>query len=393
MRGRTIPMTEHGNRRNHRRGHGEGSITQRSDGRWEGRLDCGWQNGRRRYRSVYGRTRRETAEKLNAALREHQDGLPSPSGRMTVGQFLTDWLENVARHAVRPSTFSSYETMIRRHIAPVLGRKVLKSLRPEDVQSMLAAMRTSGLSARTCQYVRAVLRRALGHALRLGHVARNVAALVEGPRVEREEIHPFTPEEVRQLLDGLLDDRLSALYVLAVSLGLRKGELLALKWADLDFERGTLSVQRIVQRIRGELVVADVKTQRSRRTVSLPSFVMDALRVHRGRQILERELAGRLWQGSDWVFTTELGGMVGTSTVNHHFGDTLRRLGMRHQRFHDLRHCCASLLLSEGLSLRDVMELRGHSAIAVTADVYGHLTAERRQEAARRMDALLGTSG
>jgi len=187
--------------------------------------------------------------------------------------------------------------------------------------------------------------------------------------------------------------RLEALYTIAITVGLRQGEALGLRWQDVDLDAGSLRVRHSLQRIEGRLQLVEPKTERSRRTVSLPGVVVSALREHRVRQLQERLLAGSRWQESDYVFTSTIGTPLDGVTVTHRFQETLRRLGMPHQRFHDLRHACASLLLAQGVSPRVVMETLGHSQISVTMNVYAHVIPALQRDAADRMDALLTRSG
>jgi integrase len=375
---------------NRRRGSGEGSITELADGRWQARIDLGYVNGKRQRKAYFGKTRQEAARKLNGALAERERGLPIISERETVATFLTRWLAEVVEPSVRPKTYASYESLCRVHLIPALGRHRLSKLEPVDVQQFLTVMTNAGLSPRSVAYCRAVLRRALGQALKWGLLARNVATLVDPPRAHRTEIQPLTPAEVRVLLGGLHEDRLEALYTTAIALGLRQGELLGLRWQDIDFAARTLAVHQALQRVKGEFTFVEPKSSHSRRTLALPDFVVTALEQHRRRQLADRLRAGALWQDAGLVFMTMIGTPLDGNNVTHGFQRTLVRLGLRRQRFHDLRHCCASLLLAQGLALVDVKDTLGHSQISVTADFYGHLYPEQRREVARRMDALLG---
>src|SRR3954452_10022857 len=190
-----------------KRGHHEGSIYRReSDGRWVASIDLGYVNGKRKRKAIYGKTRREVAEKLTASQRDRQLGLPVAPEQQTVAQFLTHWLETVVRPSVRPKTHESYAQLVRLYLIPAIGRHRLTSLTPQHVQSLLNERLSSGLSARTVQYMRAVLRRALGQALKWGLVGRNVATLVDGPRSTRPEVRPLSSGQARQLLDAVRGD-------------------------------------------------------------------------------------------------------------------------------------------------------------------------------------------
>lgn len=284
-----------------RRGQGEGSVFQRADGRWAAVIDLGVRGGRRRRKTVYGRTRREAAEKLKAAVRAHDDGLlPAEADRRTVAHYLEWWVTTVVPPSVRPTTARSYATNVRCHLIPELGDIQLAKLGPVDVQTMINAKLASGLKPRTVQYMHAILRRALGHAERWGLVSRNVAKLVDGPRVVRPEVVPFTPEEARRFLDAARENRLYALYAVAIAVGLRQGEALGLHWQDIDLDAGTLRVRTTVQRIGKEVLFLPPKSARSKRIVGIPPVCVEALRAHRRQQLEQRMAAGPDGKTSGW---------------------------------------------------------------------------------------------
>jgi integrase len=230
---------------------------------------------------------------------------------------------------------------------------------------------------------------ALNKAVRWGLVARNVAALVDGPRIPHHEIGPLTPEEARALLEAARGHRMEALYSVAIAIGLRQGEALGLTWQDVDLEAGVLHVRRALSRVEGEYRLVETKTARSRRTLALPTVALVALREHRQRQRIERVAAGKRWDGR-WglVFCTRSGRPLHGPSVTQEFQELLARVGLPRQRFHDLRHACASLLLAQGVELKVIQELLGHSAIAVTANTYAHVMGELKRDAAARMDAV-----
>ncbi|MDQ3493518.1 MAG: site-specific integrase, partial [Chloroflexota bacterium] len=219
-----------------RRGPNEGSIYLRQDGRWAGGVHIGYHDGKRVRKHVLGHTRNEVADKLDILLQAHREQRPIPDQRQKLGPFLRRWLDDTARPALRASTYDSYDAILRLHLIPGLGRIPLAKLAPADVQSFLNVKLESGLSPRRVQYLHAVLRRALGMAERWGLVSRNVAKLVDPPRVPRHEIEPLTPEQARRLIEAAAEDRLRALWVTALGTGLRQGELLALRWEDVDLD-------------------------------------------------------------------------------------------------------------------------------------------------------------
>jgi integrase len=373
-----------------RRGQGEGSIYKRADGRWVGAVNLGWEAGRRRRKVVYGKTRTEVAHKARQALHAHERGLPTAAGReQTVGAFLNRWLADTLPDTVALSTLESYRDNVRLHIEPILGRIRLTRLTPSDVQGLLSHKLDKGLSPRTVLYLRAILRRALGQAERWGLVARNVAALVDPPKIPEVEQEPYTLEEALRLLSAARGDRLEAVYTVALSIGLRKGETCALRWSDVDLEAAWLRVTRTYQRGTSGARFVEPKTPRSRRTIGLPTVCVEALRAHKARQAAERLAAGSRWQDHGLVFTSTIGTPIEPRNLTRYYEALTRHAGLGHRRFHDLRHTAATLLLAQGTEMRVVMETLGHSAIGTTANLYTHVVPALKREAANRMDALL----
>jgi len=374
-----------------RRGRGEGTIYRRADGRWEAKVDLGLVNGKRVRKSIYGRTRREVQEKLARAQADLRRGLPLVDERTTVSEFLSEWLDAV-RHRLRPKTFRSYEQIVRVHLVPFLGAIPLAKLQPHHVQQLVASRLDLGLSPRTADYCRVVLRAALNDAVRWGIIARNVAQLADPPRQERPAIEPWDIDEARRLLSVARHDRPGALFSVALALGLRQGEALGLTWDSIDLDRGTLAVTAQLQWISGEPTLVPPKSSASRRVLILPQILREALRIHRRRQIEERLAAGSLWQGNRWnlVFTTAIGTPLDPRNVRRVFRRLCQQAGVRPIRFHDLRHTCATLLLAQEVPPRVVQELLGHSQITLTLDTYTSVLPRHLGDAARRIDALLG---
>lgn len=265
----------------------------------------------------------------------------------------------------------------------------MAKLSPSDIQPFLNDKLAEGLSPRTVRYLHAVLRRALGQALKRGLVPRNVATLVNLPKAQRPEVEPFTPDQARSFLAAIHGDRLEALYSVALSVGLRQGEALGLRWEDVDLDTGTITVRKALQRLNGVFELVEPKTARSRRTIALPQTAVTALRVHRTRQLQERLLAGSKWCENGLVFTNTFGTPIDASNLIRHFHRALVAAGLPRKRFHDLRHTCASLLLAQGVHPRVVMDILGHSQISLTMDTYSHVIPALQREAASQMDVLL----
>lgn len=375
-----------------KRGQNEGGCYQRKDGRWEATLSLGIVNGKPKRKSFYAPTKAEAMRLMRDAQRQHEQGIPVDVPRQTVAQFLDRWLEDSVKPTVRPKTHHSYAQLVRLHLTPALGHHQLAKLAPQHVQAMLNAKLAAGLSPRTVQYLRAVLRRALGQALKWGLVARNVATLVDPPRSVQHEMTFLSPDQARAFLNAARGDRLEALYSVAVALGLRQGEALGLRWGDVDLDAGTITVRVALQRIDGKLQLVEPKTAQSRRTVAVPSSVAVALREHRVRQLEERLLAGARWQDRGLVFPSTIGTPLDARNVVRHFKAVLSSARLPDMRWHDLRHTCASLLLAQKVPPRVVMETLGHSQIGMTMR-YSHVIPEAQREVADLMDRLLSANG
>jgi integrase len=380
-----------------RRGNLEGSIYQRaSDGLWAASLSL--PNGKRK--TIYAKTRPEARDKLRAAQREQERGRDLSVKTQTVAQFLTCWLEDVARPSVRPATFESYSYLVSVHLVPAIGNHKLPSLTPQHVQRLLKDKGAAGLSPRTVTYIRAVLRRALGHALKWGMVSRNVATLVDPPRTERKPVNPLSPKQVRRFLEVTKEEPLGPLFHVALATGLRQGELFGLRWHDVDLDQGTLRVMFALQYQvvigasetgpRRQPVLVAPKTEKSRRSVFLPASAVAALKAQRTRQLEARLALGQEWRNAlDLIFTSPTGAPLHPSNVTHRLHQALAGAGLPRQRFHDLRHGCASLLLTQGVPLKTVQDVLGHSQISLTADTYAHLAPAMKRDAADSLEAIL----
>lgn len=373
-----------------KRGNNEGSIYKLADGRWASALTLD-EGGRRRRKVFTARTRTEVSRRLDAARRTIAAGLPLADERLTVAVFLRRWLLESAKPTVRPRTFESYRQTVEGHLLPALGHLRLARLSPDDVNSYMVTKLGEKLSPRSVQYHHAVLRRGLEQATRWGHVARNVAKLVTPPRVERPEVTPLTVEQTRRFLQVTAGTRLGTLFAVAAGLGMRQSETLGLRWSDVDLKEGLITIQRSLQRYGNAYHLDDVKTARSRRTLSLSAPLSVALKEQRTRQLEERLAAGPSWEGEGWglVFATPTGGPLSGRQVTAAFKRALKLAGLPDARFHDLRHGAASFALAQGVSMKVVQELLGHSTIATTANVYAHLTRELQQDASDRVAALL----
>lgn len=365
-----------------KRANGEGTIYRRADGRYEGAAVVPVRGGGRRRVRVYASTRGEARAKLDRMLDEARQGIPRSTHKQTVGDYLDYWLAHVVKPELRPTTYSGYEIMVRRHIRPELGRKYLVDLSPADVRRMLATLRakeTSGhgggprtLSPRMVQFAHAVLRNALSNAVREELVTRNVAKMVKTSNPEYEVGDGLDPLAARALLSKITDDRLYALYLCAIVLGMRRGELLGLTWSAVDLDEGRLWVRQTLAWVDGQRRIQPPKTRASRRVIPLPEVVVIALRDHRKRQDDERAAAAERWTDTGFVFTNRRGEPLSPYSLTKYWHNVRMRADVPTLRFHDLRHTAVSLLLALGVPPHVVREIAGHSDIKVTMTVYAH---------------------
>ncbi len=370
-----------------RRGSGEGSIYYiKKRNRWCAAVSIQTATGRRR-KWLFARTRAEVAEKLAVAIHARGEGTLRTGRTPTVAEFLRTWLAGLS---LEPSTIRGYEQVVRVHLVPALGHLRLDRLTPLDVDHLLHEKERAGLSAQTCANVRSVLRSAISFAVRKGIVARNVVKLSEPVKTRTYEATYLTRAEAAAFLEAARGDRLEALYSVAIPLGLRQGEILGLRWSDIDLEARQLHVRTQLQFVKGTGFVLKEPKWHSRRTIVLPDITIRALRAHKIRQAEERLRAGTAWQDHGLVFTTGLGTPVSaTNLLKRSFYPILARAGIgRHVRFHDLRHSAATLLLTMGVPLKVVAGVLGHSTTRVT-ERYAAVVPELAREAAAAMDRAL----
>ena len=307
----------------------------------------------------------------------------------SVAVLLDDFLANGTRNGWRPATVASYEGVIRLHLKPHIGRIAIHDLAIRDVTKMMAGLLDSGLSPRYVAEIRGVLRAALNYAIEEERVERNVAEKARPPRIERREQKALTSDQVRTLFAALDGERLQPLIVTITSLGLRRGEALALRWADIDLDRATVTIRRTGKRIAGEYIENAPKSEKSRRSIVLPSPVVTALRQQRVAIAEERLKAGPMWTDEDRVFPAEDGGPLGATSIRKALDRGLQRAELPRIRIHDLRHSAASVALMAGASLRDVQEMLGHSSYSLTADLYTHVSDVARKATASKMEQAL----
>lgn len=384
-----------------RRSPGEGYVYQIRPGRHRGEVQYTARDGTARRIRVYGATAKEARAKLDDRRLELRASAPHPDANTTVEAYLTGWLE-ARQRTVRPSTWRTHESYVRVYLIPTLGRRKLGELTSKDVAVALATFARDGrpggtkerpsrpVSAVTVNHIRATLRAALTDAQRDGLVARNAAAGADPHHVDHRPITYLTPRELNTLLDATADSDLGPFYALAATTGLRRGELLGLRWSDVT-DAGVMSVRQAMTRQGdGGWAPGDVKSVRSRRTIPLPTRARQAIETQRTRQRFAERAAGKAWHNPHGLaFTDALGGAILPEYVSHRFARDVVAAGVRRVRFHDLRHSAATTLLAAGVPLAVIADWLGHSNVSITAAAYAAVVPELMTAAADAMDRAL----
>ena len=366
-----------------RRANNEGSVYKRKDGRW-----CAvvYLKGERIY--LYARTRTEVVTKLKETQKQVDQGLTVRGARYSLGEYLQEWLVFVKSN-LRPHTWEGYEQVTRSHIVPHLGTVRLKDLHPKQIQA-LYALKEKSLGPSTIRIIHAVLHKSLDQAIKWGLIGRNPADAVTRPRQNKKEMSVLTPEQAQSLLSHLVGDRYEALYYLALTTGLRRGELLGLKWDDLDWVTGKLKVQRQLSRLKGEgLVFMQPKTRAGQRSIALGQGALEKLRNHAKLQQLERQFFENRWKDTGLIFTSLIGTPIDPKNLSNVHSKLIKDLGFPPIRFHDLRHTAATLMLIQGVHPKVVQERLGHSTIEMTLNTYSHVLPSLQDEAAAKIEELL----
>lgn len=381
-----------------KRGNNEGSITRRKDGLWMAQITMGRDpaTGKPKRATFYGKTRQDVADKLTKALRDKQQGIFVAPHKMTLGEWLDTWLWEYKRPRVRSSTFGSYEMLVRRHLRPALGHLPLKDVRPEHLQHYYNEKMQQGLEPQTIHLHHITLSDALTRAEKNQLVARNVGRLVESPRKTRKEMRTLALGQMTtQLLPALKGHRLYAAFLTLFMMGLRRGELLGLRWRDIDWKASVLHIRQTLTRVknhdtgRTQLVFQEPKTARSQRTIPLPEGCLTALRQHRAHQAEEKLSLGQAYEDHGLVFCGTNGKPLDPRTLSRYFSQALERAGLPSIRLHDARHTFATWLLEQGVSPKVVQTMLGHSSIAVTLDIYSHVSLDLEKQAAAKLNTAL----
>lgn len=368
-----------------RRGNGEGSIFQKPDGSWCAVFTVGHnENGKRKRRYVYGRTKGEILQKLDQARSDARSGLAVEPSRLTVGEFIDNWMTTSAEQRLRPTTRVTYDSLIKKHLKPHLGGVRLSHLDHLKLEAWQAALTRGKVSVRTRRSAFVLLGTILKRGVRLGLIARNPLERVEKPRPEAVEIQVLSPDQVRKLLEKAKGHRHEALFVLAVTTGARQGELFGLEWRDVDLDAGVLTIQRTLIEAAGKISVGPPKTKSSRRSVELPANAVEALRAHRRRQPATPHPTARIF------LDTEGKPLRKSNFIRREWHPLLEKAELPKVKFHSLRHTHVTILLAAGGNLRAVSERVGHSRTSTTSDVYAHSVQGMQRELVEKLDRVFG---
>ena len=372
-----------------RRANGEGSIRKRKDGRWEGRYTAGRDpvTGKAIYKNVLGKTQAEVKEKLKSAI-EKNSALPLAAGQYTLGQWLDTWMENYAKLQVRASSYKTYQGFISNHIKPALGDILLEKLTAMDLQRLYkhllengrvecaeARNKPRGLSVKTVRNINQMISSALNCAVEQRLIPANPTKGCVLPKLERKEMKILPPESLGAFFEEARRSGVFELYYIDLATGLRRGELLGLKWSDIDLARGIIHVRRQVLRQNGKVVEAPLKTKNSYRNIVIG---VDAVKVLKGME-----------QKDEYVFPSPYGGPMSPDSVLHMLQRVLKRAGLDRIRFHDLRHTFSVLALQNGVDVKTLSAMLGHYSAGFTLDTYAHVTTSMQKQAANAVGSFL----
>ncbi len=388
-----------------------GQLIKRGENKWLVRVFLGLDEttGKRRYHNKTIRGPKKDAQMyLNDKLRELDLGIFVEPAAESLNTFLDKWLETTAKHRVSERTFNDYKSLMRRYVRNELGSIKLSNLHPRDIQELYSKMQGNGLSARVVRYTHSVLSSALKQAVQWGMLFRNPAELVNLPKQAKKEMHALSVEQVGMFLSALKGDRYEKLFAFAITTGMRPEEYFALQWKDVDFNRGTVTIQRVLiwkqssEKKEGKRLwnkpgeskrwyFAEPKTAGSRRTIPLPATMAKLLMEHKRNQAEERLKLGIEYQNQDLVFATEWGTPISLQNLTRrHFKPALEEANLpKSIRLYDLRHTCATLLLAAGENPKIVSERLGHATIRLTLDTYSHVLPDMQKGAADKLESLV----
>ncbi|SBW24544.1 hypothetical protein FDG2_4204 [Candidatus Protofrankia californiensis] len=375
-----------------RNANGEGSIYKRKDGRWEGAAYLGTISGNVKRLRVYGKTRKEVHEKLTASLAQARQGMLLPDRTWKLAEYLDYWLDRAVNAERRPNTHKRYEVVVRLHLKPTLGRKSLQQLSVRMVEDFYKKLLAECASRNTVYQAKKVLSAALTHAMRQELLLRNVARLAEMPQYKPKEAQYWTAQETITFLSAAQSDPLYHALVLTVLYGLRRGEVLGIRWREIDFEKGILSIRQQIQRIDGKLQEVELKTDSSERDEPLLATARDVLMKQRSKQEAARLAAGADWLGAgtkdDLVFTTRTGNPIEPRNLYRSFHRIIEKHGIRRIKLHELRHTNGTAQKDLNVPASDTQAIFGHSSVATTR-IYQHVSLSNKRNALEKVENYL----
>jgi len=381
-----------------KRGHGEGTIYKRKDGKWCGQVTVGYDpaTGKPKRITRYFNTRKEAQDWLAQVQHEKNVGTFVEPDKITFGEWLKRWLEVYVKPNRRRTTYDNYESLIRCHLIPTVGHIPLQKLTTSDLQAVYNLKRKEGRALWTLHLLRQIANKALKQAVKENLVARNVNEGTELPSMARREVGYLEAEQVERFLEAIQGDRYYAAYLLELATGLRRGELLALRWQDVDFTKSTVTVRQSLVRVRTDegptrtkLEFQEPKTERSKGSVPVPQDVMRELKAHRKRQLEERLFFGPRYRDQDLVFCLPDGRPLDPRNFTRRYEWLLARAGLPKRCFHALRHTVATLLLEAGEDLKVVQEILRHTKLQTTADIYASVTEKLKRRASDKIGEIL----
>jgi integrase len=366
---------------------------------WGFTLTIGKAENGKRLQKRYGKfkTKKEAEKACNEMIYQLEHGTFVDPKDMTLEEYLKDWLKEYCKPKLTPCTYDGYETNVEKHIIPSLGKILLQKLQPIQVQKFYnellekgRANAKGGLSPASIRYIHSTLRKALNHAVKMQYIIRNVCEAVEIPKIKKYDAKFLNKVQVNEMLNTLKETDVYLPTLLAIGLGLRRGEVLGLQWKDFDFDKKLVCIRRTLlpKSLEGE-IFSECKTDKSNRILAIPDSIINQLKQAKKKQLENKLFFGTEYNEYDLVYCNHDGSIVSPHAFNHRFSNTLKAKGLEHMRVHDLRHTNASLMLSQGVSMKVASERLGHTTIGITMDLYSHIDEELQRDAANRLSQAL----
>lgn len=384
------------------RGNGEGSIYEVKPGLWRAQITTGrTAEGKLKRASIYGSSRKEVAEKLTQTLNSLKNGTYVETNKINLSSWLDTWLTEYKKSSIRPTTYSSYEWIIKKHIKPTLGDTYLQDIQPHTVQKFYNDKLNSGLSARTVRYIHILLHESLEQAVKNTLVVRNVTNVANLPKQTKKELKVLSPEEQKKLMDTLNNDRFGTAFLLLMFTGMRMGEILALQWRDIDFNEKILNIRRSMSRVyhstvkdakKSELIFQEPKTEKGKRIIPMLDEIAKRLEEYKASEVNRLKLLNyndieiKKYLKEGLVFNNGQGEPIDPRNFIRRFHSVIKKAEVSHANVHSLRHLFATRGLENGIDLKTMQELLGHANISITGDIYTHVSKEIKRAAVNKLN-------